>query len=156
MYPTGPGGGGFYPPDETIAAQTARNREAILILSDYANCPYRAIGKDAQYCGLLSGPGVAPELTRPVAYSDGKVTLTWTDESTNENGFAVFRVTPAGTLLGEVTDYRNVNTAGVGGSLTVVDGTPVSDPSQRCYQVVSYDDAGVGLRTARGCFDCMT
>jgi carboxypeptidase T len=42
---------GFYPPDEVIPAQTSRNREASLLLAEYADCPYRAIGKQAQYCG---------------------------------------------------------------------------------------------------------
>jgi carboxypeptidase T len=41
---------GFYPPDEQIATQTARNRNAFLILSEYADCVYRAIGKQSQYC----------------------------------------------------------------------------------------------------------
>ncbi|MEO3748501.1 M14 family zinc carboxypeptidase [Plantactinospora sp. B5E13] len=51
MYPGSSGGGGFYPPDEVIPAQTSRNREAVLMLAEYADCPYRAIGKQAQYCG---------------------------------------------------------------------------------------------------------
>jgi hypothetical protein len=52
LYPGPSGsGGGFYPPDEVIPAQTSRNREAVLILSEYADCVYRAIGKEAQYCG---------------------------------------------------------------------------------------------------------
>ena len=52
MYPPSSGaGGGFYPPDEVITAQTTRNREAVLILSELSDCPYRAIGKEAQYCG---------------------------------------------------------------------------------------------------------
>ena len=45
MYPGSASGGGFYPPDEVIGAQTSRNRDAVLILSEYADCPYRAIGK---------------------------------------------------------------------------------------------------------------
>lgn len=51
MYPTSSTGGGFYPPDEVIPAQTARNRQAILYLIDKAACPYAVIGKEAQYCG---------------------------------------------------------------------------------------------------------
>ncbi|GAA3285666.1 zinc carboxypeptidase [Dactylosporangium vinaceum] len=51
MYPSGSSGGGFYPPDEVIAAQTALNREASLQIAEYADCPYRVIGKEAQYCG---------------------------------------------------------------------------------------------------------
>ncbi|HEY0638652.1 MAG TPA: M14 family zinc carboxypeptidase [Pseudonocardiaceae bacterium] len=57
LYPVG--GAGFYPPDEQIAPQTARNREAILMLSEYADCVYRAIGKEGQYCGVPGAPVVA-------------------------------------------------------------------------------------------------
>lgn len=41
---------GFYPPDEVIARETARNREAVLYLAENADCPYRTIGKGSQYC----------------------------------------------------------------------------------------------------------
>ncbi|MEV0152911.1 M14 family zinc carboxypeptidase [Micromonospora sp. NPDC050686] len=58
MYPGSASGGGFYPPDEVIPAQTSRNREAVLLLSEYADCPYRAIGKQAQYCGTGGGSTV--------------------------------------------------------------------------------------------------
>ncbi|MGH2943087.1 MAG: M14 family zinc carboxypeptidase [Solirubrobacteraceae bacterium] len=53
MYPATPDPG-FYPPDEVIPAQTSRNREAVLRLLEISDCPYRAIGKEAQYCGLPS------------------------------------------------------------------------------------------------------
>ncbi|BCJ59078.1 M14 family zinc carboxypeptidase [Micromonospora endophytica] len=58
LYPGSASGGGFYPPDEVIPAQTSRNREAVLLLTEYADCPYRAIGKQAQYCGGGSGTTV--------------------------------------------------------------------------------------------------
>jgi hypothetical protein len=76
MYPGSSGsGGGFYPPDEVIPAQTSRNREAVLILSELADCPWRAIGKEAQYCGTAPGTTV---------YSDTFETATgW---ATNPNG----------------------------------------------------------------------
>ena len=51
MYPRSSSGGGFYPPDEVIARETARNREAVLYLYEQSDCPYRVIGKQAQYCG---------------------------------------------------------------------------------------------------------
>ncbi|HEX5589383.1 MAG TPA: M14 family zinc carboxypeptidase [Candidatus Limnocylindrales bacterium] len=38
------------PPDEVIAAQTARNRGALLYLIDMAGCPYAAIGMAGAYC----------------------------------------------------------------------------------------------------------
>jgi carboxypeptidase T len=59
LYPGSAGGGGFYPPDEQIPAQTQRNRAAFLMLSEYADCVYRAIGKESQYCGAPGAPVVA-------------------------------------------------------------------------------------------------
>ncbi|MFC5804465.1 M14 family metallopeptidase [Streptomyces formicae] len=50
MYPTGFGGGGFYPPDEVIERETSRNRDAVLQLLENADCMYRSIGKEQQYC----------------------------------------------------------------------------------------------------------
>jgi carboxypeptidase T len=51
MYPTSAANGGFYPPASVITRETTRNKEAVLRLLGYADCPYRAIGKQAQYCG---------------------------------------------------------------------------------------------------------
>jgi carboxypeptidase T len=56
MYPVTSGQGGFYPPDEVIPAETARNRAAILYLLEQAACPYAVIGKQAQYCNGLPPP----------------------------------------------------------------------------------------------------
>ncbi|MFE7837650.1 M14 family metallopeptidase [Streptomyces sp. NPDC057474] len=50
MYPGSAGGGGFYPPDEVIARETARNRDAVLQLLENSDCMYRSIGKEATYC----------------------------------------------------------------------------------------------------------
>ncbi|MCX4819065.1 M14 family metallopeptidase [Streptomyces sp. NBC_01142] len=50
MYPSGFGGGGFYPPDEVIERETSRNRDAVLQLVENADCMYRSIGKEQQYC----------------------------------------------------------------------------------------------------------
>lgn len=50
MYPGSAGGGGFYPPDEVIARETSRNRDAVLQLLENSDCMYRSIGKEAQYC----------------------------------------------------------------------------------------------------------
>jgi hypothetical protein len=57
---------GFYPPDEVIAAQTARNREAVLRLLEIADCPYRAIGKQASYCPAAAPPPPPPVDPPPV------------------------------------------------------------------------------------------
>ena len=71
MYPDASGsGGGFYPPDEQIVTQTTRLRETVLMFSEYADCVYRIIGKEAQYCGGGGGTTV---------YSDTFETATgWT------------------------------------------------------------------------------
>ncbi|MDX2542315.1 M14 family metallopeptidase [Streptomyces sp. WI04-05B] len=50
MYPSSSSGGGFYPPDEVIDRETARNRDAVLQLLENSDCMYRSIGKQAQYC----------------------------------------------------------------------------------------------------------
>ncbi|MET9466817.1 M14 family metallopeptidase [Streptomyces sp. NPDC006544] len=50
MYPTDSGSSGFYPPDEVIDRETSRNKDAVLQLLENADCMYRSIGKEAQYC----------------------------------------------------------------------------------------------------------
>jgi hypothetical protein len=53
MYPPDPSKlGDFYPPDSIIAAQTERNRQAVLYFLEQADCPYRSAGL-LQNCGPL-------------------------------------------------------------------------------------------------------
>ncbi|MEU6232612.1 M14 family metallopeptidase [Kitasatospora sp. NPDC047058] len=54
MYPGPNGSSGFYPPDEVIGRETSRNREAVLRLVETADCVYRVIGKQQQYCGTAT------------------------------------------------------------------------------------------------------
>jgi hypothetical protein len=54
MYPVTSSQGGFYPPDEVIPTETARNRDAVLYLLEQAACPYDVIGKGNEYCGAAS------------------------------------------------------------------------------------------------------
>jgi carboxypeptidase T len=77
MYPSSYGGGGFYPPDSVIARETSRNREAVLRLIEYADCPWRAIGKQEQYCG--DGGGGGDEQT--VWADDFESSTGWTRDS---------------------------------------------------------------------------
>jgi carboxypeptidase T len=42
-----------YPPDETIAPQTARNRTALLYFLGMSDCPYRASGSQVANCGPI-------------------------------------------------------------------------------------------------------
>ncbi|HEX4952411.1 MAG TPA: M14 family zinc carboxypeptidase [Thermoanaerobaculia bacterium] len=90
MYPVS-SSPGFYPPDEVIPAETARNREAILYLLDQADCPYAAIGKEVEYC--QGPPGAPSNLT--ATPGDAQVGLTWTAAS-GATGTSVHRGTATG------------------------------------------------------------
>ena len=50
MYPRSSAGGGFYPPGSVITRETTRNKEAVLLLAEAADCPYKVIGKQSTYC----------------------------------------------------------------------------------------------------------
>ncbi|MDP9815331.1 hypothetical protein J3R04_001301 [Spirilliplanes yamanashiensis] len=50
LYPRSASAGGFYPPASVITRETTRNREAVLLLAEAADCAYKVIGKQAQYC----------------------------------------------------------------------------------------------------------
>lgn len=134
MYPATSAGGGFYPPDEVIPAQTSRNRTAILYLISQADCPYRAIGKEAQYCG-----GTPPT----TLYSD------------NFDGVATgWTINPNGTdtaTLGQwaIGDPAQTSSSGVkqlgttqSGTMDLVTG-PLAGSSAGAY------DVDGGLTTAR-------
>jgi hypothetical protein len=45
--------GDHYPPDEKIAPETARNRQAVLYLIEQAGCPWAASGASGANCGPL-------------------------------------------------------------------------------------------------------
>jgi hypothetical protein len=71
MYPRTSSQGGFYPPDEVIPTETARNREAVLYLLQQADCPYRVIGKETQYCQSASSGWKSPAAQAAVTSSAG-------------------------------------------------------------------------------------
>ncbi len=71
MYPVSATQGGFYPPDEVIPAETARNRNAILYLLEQAACPYGVIGKGAIYCTPTATGFRAPAAQSAVTTGSG-------------------------------------------------------------------------------------
>jgi hypothetical protein len=97
MYPVG--SPGFYPPDEVIPTQTARNRAAILYLLDKAACPYAVIGKQAQYC---EGPPGAPGALAATP-GTAQISLTWTAAS----GATFYNVHRADTSGGPYTTIKS-------------------------------------------------
>lgn len=68
MYPSSGGISGFYPPDEVIGRETARNRESVLTLLDYSDCPPRVIGATCDGTTPPAGPSF--ENTTDVAIPD--------------------------------------------------------------------------------------
>ena len=84
---------GFYPPDELIAAQTSRNREAVLTLLEYADC--LVPGRSARR------PSTAAPAAAPTVYFDNfeaatgwTVNANGTDTATTGRGSAVTRPRP--------------------------------------------------------------
>jgi carboxypeptidase T len=111
MFPGSAGGGGFYPPDSVIAQETARNREASLILAEYADCPWRAIGEQQQYCGTGGGGEVVFEddfststgWTADPSGTDTATTGLWeraASQATSWSGTALQLATPAALVTG--------------------------------------------------------
>jgi hypothetical protein len=62
---------GFYPGDEIIPAETARNRASVLYLLDKAGCPYSVIGKQSQYCSATTTGWHSPAANAAVTSGAG-------------------------------------------------------------------------------------
>lgn len=133
MYPTSSSGGGFYPPDEVIPAQTSRNRTAILYLIQQADCPYRVIGKEVQYCNA----------TPP--------TVLWSD---NFDGAAGWTTNPAGTDTAttgqwEIGDPEQTTSSGVKQLGTTQSGTKDIVTGRLAGSGAGSYDVDGGVTTAR-------
>ncbi len=159
MYPVTSGQGGFYPPDEVIPAQTARNRAAVLYLLEQAGCPYAVIGKQAEYCAAV--PGAPGGLTATAG--NGQVSLAWTAAS-GATGHGVRRGTASGgpyttvqanvagtaftdTGLANGTTYFYVvtgtNAQGEGGPSNEAAATPAVPPTVVTFTSVAAHDGWV-------------
>jgi carboxypeptidase T len=116
MYPGSSGsGGGFYPPDEVIPAQTSRNKEAVLQLLERADCPYEAIGKEQQYCGVTTPPG---------KYFENATDFQIADNSTINSPIAVSEVTGnAPATLKVAVDIKHTYQGDLKVDLVAPDGT---------------------------------
>ncbi|WP_203915539.1 M14 family metallopeptidase, partial [Rhizocola hellebori] len=136
LYPSN-GGGGFYPPDEQIVPQTQRMRPAFLMLSEYADCVYRAIGKESQYCGTGTPPTTVWEDTFETALgwttnpggTDTATTGAWergNPADTNSGG-----AKQLGTTVSGVNDLSTGPAAGAAAGDFDIDGgtTSVQSPA---------------------------
>jgi len=133
MYPISTDQAGFYPPDEVIPAETARNREAILYLLEQAGCLYTVIGKQVQYCETVPGaPG-----TLAATPGNAQVSLTWTAAS----GATAYRV-HRGTASGG--PYTTVRSNLTGTSFT---DTGLTNGTAYYYVVTATNGAGEGANS---------
>ncbi len=150
---------GFYPPDEVIPVQTARNRGAVLHLLTQAACPYAVIGKQAEYCAAV--PGAPGGLT--ATPGNGQVSLAWTAASgatghdvrrgTVSGGpYATVQANVAGTAftdtgLANGTAYFYVvtgtNAQGEGGPSNEAAATPAVPPTVVTFTSVAAHDGWV-------------
>ena len=118
MFPTG--SPGFYPGDGSIAAQTSRNRAAVLLFVDYADCVYRIIGGT---CGTQP-PGTT-------IYSDTFETATgWT---TN----------PSGTDTATLGQWERGNPDATSSGVSLQQGTTTSGSNDLVTEATAGASAGV-------------
>ncbi len=158
MYPVG-SSPGFYPADEVIPTETARNRAAVLYLLEQAACPYAVIGKQTQYCSAVPG---APSSLAATA-GNGQVALSWTAASgaTHHNVYRgtastgpytlvqsnVLGTSTTDTGLTNGTPYYYVvtgtNAQGEGANSNEASATPVVPPTVVTYTSVAASDGWV-------------
>jgi carboxypeptidase T len=151
MYPTS-SNPGFYPPDEVIGRETTRNREASLMLMEDADCVYRVIGKQSQYCGAPApttvysdGFETATGWTTNAAGTDTATTGAWergVPQATNSSGVKQLGTTTSGAN-DLVTGRQAGSSAGafdVDGGTTSIQSPPIALP------------AGTGLRLSASAY----
>ncbi len=132
MYPT-TSNPGFYPPGADIARETSRNEQAVRYIIQQADCPYRVIGKEAQYCS--GTPPAAPANLTATAISSSRIDLAWGDNSNNESGFKIERCTGAGC-----SNFAQVAT--VGANTPGYSDTGLSSSTSYSYRVRAYNAIG--------------
>jgi len=115
MYVTTEGRGMLYAPDVTVTGFSASN------FSDIASFPFGTTERVfinpynsqdvwvASFGGGIVRGGVAPSSLAATATSATQVNLTWSDNSTNETGFAIDRATDSGFTLNLVTTTAAMN-----------------------------------------------
>lgn len=94
----------FYPSGSQIQALTSVNDASVRYALQMADCPYRAIGKEAAYCATTVPAAPANLTAAPASYS--QINLSWTDSDASEAGFKIERCAGDGC-----SDFAQVATA---------------------------------------------
>ncbi|GAA1658214.1 hypothetical protein GCM10009679_74250 [Saccharothrix algeriensis] len=118
---------GFYPPDEVIAAQTSRNKTAVLILAEYADCPFRAIGKQAQYCAAANDFSITASPASGSVNPGSAVTSTVSTALTAGSAQTV-NLSASGLPTGATASF-SPSSVTTGGSATLTISTSASTPA---------------------------
>ena len=84
MYTFEMGSNTFYPSGSQIAALTSVNDAAVRYLLDKSDCPYKVIGKEAQYCSTTLP--AAPSGLAATAVSSSQINLGWVDSDNYRAG----------------------------------------------------------------------
>ncbi|MDH4137263.1 MAG: M14 family zinc carboxypeptidase, partial [Anaerolineae bacterium] len=141
LYPLSSSSYGWYPPDEVIPAETARNRETLLYFLELADCPYHAIGKEAEYCvvdpisGLVvvnDGPTAldAPTTLYASITSGSYVSYAWDfgdGSPVDTNGPVVSHIYPvSGTYTAIVTASNSVSSESATTTVIVEKVSPIA------------------------------
>ncbi len=126
MYPNSPFPG-FYPGDEVIATETARNKSAALLLAEFADCPYRAIGKQAQYCTATNDFSMSATPASGTTAAGGSVTSTIGTAVTNGAAQTV-NLSASGLPTGATATFAPASITS-GGSSTVTIATSAATPA---------------------------
>ncbi|MBN1580413.1 MAG: PKD domain-containing protein [Anaerolineae bacterium] len=152
-----------YPPDEIIPTETARNREALLYFIELADCPYRAVGKEADYCliepivGLTAANdsptpvGAATTLSASIT-SGSNVSYTWNFGDgglADDSGPVVNHIYPgSGSYTAMVTASNSVNTDSTTTTVIVEKTIPIaafsSSSPDMIGEVTAFDNHSVG------------
>jgi hypothetical protein len=147
MFPISSHPDGFYPPASVIVPESSRNREALATLSSFADCPFRAIGKEALHCAAtddysMTMPAAASVAQgAPAALSLSAAKTAGTDQTVT---LSVTGLPPASTVS---LSSPSILTDGSAHTVTV-NTTAATTPGVYTVIVTGVGSAGT-VRTAR-------
>lgn len=147
MFPKEHNPDGFYPAASVVPAETSRNRNALLLFSAWADCPFRAIGKETTYCTATDDYS----LTAPAAATVAQGANTSVNLSAAKTAGADQTVALSATGLppGATIGFSSASIPTDGSSHTVTINTTAST-TQGDYDVVITGVGSAGtVRTAR-------